>query len=115
MKVFFILTLIAFISCNNFETVSKFVTCLIQKENLMGQVQNIIKSFKTKDISTIFSTIFSAYLALKDDIMDCLKTKPTLRSLQNCERPDLYQKCKEKCEGPMHLLCKKDCFNCWCL
>ena len=114
MKALLLLTLIVFTSCNSFEGISNFVKCL-KKENIMEPVQNVIKSFKTKDISSIFTTLLSAFYALKDSIKNCLNAKPTLRKLQNCANPELYEKCREKCKGPMHLLCKKDCYNCWCL
>ena len=116
MKVLLIFTLLILTSCNNYlEKASDFLTCILKKENVIEQFLNVIKSFKTKDFSTIISTIFSAYLTVKDDVMECLNTKSTLRFLQNCINQEMNQKCRSKCKGPMHLLCKKDCFNCWCL
>ena len=116
MKSILIIALVALVACGNFEnSVLDLVQCVLKNENIKEQALNVFKSFKTKDFPTIFSTIISAYLAVKDDVKECLTPKPSLRRLSQCLHEDYYQRCRERCKGMLHMICKKHCYNCWCL
>ena len=116
MKSLLIITLVALVACGNFgEKALEFIECVLKKENIKNQAVNLFNSFKTKDISNIISTGISAYLSVKDDIKECLEPKPALRSLAVCGNQKLYDNCKKRCKGMLHMICKKDCFNAWCL
>ena len=108
---FLFIALIAYGNCFDFS----IITCIITNENIQQQAINIFKAIKTKDIPTIISTVISAYFSIKDDVMNCLEPKPALRATAECQKPELYARCKEKCTGMLHMICKKDCYNCWCL
>ena len=115
MKSLLIITLIALVACGNFgENALDFIGCVLKNENIQTQAINLFNSFKTKDVSNIITTVISVYLSVKDDIKECLEPKPALRSLYECINQKGYQKCREKCKGILHMICKRDCFNTWC-
>ena len=116
MKSFLIITLIALVACGNFgENALDFIGCVLKNENIRNQAVNLFKSFKKKDVSNIIATAVSVYLSVKDDIKECLEPKSTLRSLAGCSNQEYYDKCKKKCKGMLNMICKKDCYNLWCL
>ena len=116
MRSLFIITLIALVACGNFgENALDFIGCVLKNENIKNQAVNLFNSFKTKDVSNIILTAVSVYFSVKDDIKECLEPKPTLRSLQDCVKREYYEKCRQRCKGMLHMICKKDCFNAWCL
>ena len=116
MKSLLIITLLALVSCGNFgENALDFIGCVIKNENIKNQAVNLINSFKTKDVSNIISTVISFYLSNKDDIKECLEPNPTLRAMAGCVNQKNYDNCRQRCKGMLHLICKKDCYNAWCL
>ena len=116
MKSLLIITLLALVACGNFgENALDFIGCVIKNENIKNQAVNLFNSFKTKDVSNIISTAIFAYLSVKDEIKECLEPKPAFRSLQACVNQKNYDNCRQRCKGMLHMICKKDCFNAWCL
>ena len=116
MKSLLIVTLIAIVACSNFEEqILDVFQCLLKSESIKEQIPKVINSFKTKDVPTIISTCFSAYLAVKDDVKECLTSKKPLRNLQECVNKKYFDICNKKCVGMLYLICKKDCYNAWCL
>ena len=116
MRSLLIITLVALVACGNFgENALDFIGCVLKNENIKNQAINLFNSFKTKDVSNIILTAISAYFSVKDDIKECLEPKPTLRSLQSCVNQKYYDNCRKTCKGMLHMICKKDCFNAWCL
>ena len=105
------LALIAYGNCFDFSV----ITCIITNQNIQKQAINIYKAIQTKDITKIITTVISAYFSVKDDVEQCLEPKPALRAAAECVRPELYSRCREKCKGMLHMICKKDCYNAWCL
>ena len=89
--------------------------CIFKNENIIEQALNIYKSFQTRDISKIISTVFSAYFVIEENVRQCFEEKPALRSLTECVNPKYYELCRSKCQGMLHMICKKDCYNAWCL
>ena len=116
MRSLLIITLVALVACGNFgENTLDFIGCVLKNENIKNQAVNLFNSFKTKDVSNIISTAIFAYLSVKDDIKECLEPKPALRTLVECANKEGYNKCRKKCKGILHMICKRDCFNAWCL
>ena len=116
MKTMLIITLVALVVCGNFgENALDFIGCVLKNENIKTQAINLFNSFKTKDISNIISTAISVYLSVKDDIKECLEPMPALRSLGGCVNQKYYDNCRKRCKGMLHMICKKDCYNAWCL
>ena len=89
--------------------------CILKNEKIYEQAINIINSIQTKDFPTIISTLFSAYEVVKENVMQCIQEKPALRALGACVNQKYYDICKSTCKGMLHMICKKDCYNCWCL
>ncbi len=89
--------------------------CILKNEKIYEQALNIIDSIQTKDVPTIISTLFSAYAVIKENVMECIEEKPILRTLSGCVNQKYYDICISKCIGMLHMICKKDCYNCWCL
>ena len=118
MKVSYLILFIALIAYGNCFDIST-ITCIITNEKVQQQVINVYKAIQTEDFTTIITTAISAYYSVKDEIEKCFEPKPALRALEiqpvECARPDSYAKCKERCKGALHMICKKDCFNLWCL
>jgi hypothetical protein len=40
---------------------------------------------------------------------------PIFRALKGCVNQKNYDRCRSTCHGMLHLICKKDCYNAWCL
>ena len=116
MRSLLIITLVALVSCGNFgENALDFIGCVLKNENIKNQAVNLFNSFKTKDVSNIILTAVSVYFSVKDEIKQCLEPKPALRSLESCVNQQYYDNCRQRCKGMLHMICKKDCFNAWCL
>ena len=116
MKSLLILTLIAIVACSNFEDqILDVFQCLLKNERIKEQIPKIINSFKSKDVPTIISAVFSAYQTVKDDVKECFSSKKSLRNLQECVNKEYFDICNKKCVGMLYLICKKDCYNAWCL
>ena len=116
MKLILTILLIALVTGSNVnkEGIDIFL-CILKNEKIQEEVIKVLKAFETKDISTIISTVFSAYFIVKENVMECIDEKPALRSLSGCVNQKNYDLCRSKCKGMLHLICKKDCYNCWCL
>ena len=118
MKASYLILFIALIAHGNCFDIST-ITCIISNEKVQQQVVNVYKAIQTKDLKTIISSAIFAYYSVKDEIAKCFEPKPALRTLEiqpaTCARPDSYAECKERCKGTLHMICKKDCFNLWCL
>ena len=116
MKSLLIIILVALVACNNNrENAKEFIECVLKNENIKNQTVDLFNSFKTKDVSNIISTAISFYLSVKDDIKECLEPNPTLRAMAGCVNQKNYDNCRQRCKGMLHLICKKDCYNAWCL
>lgn len=116
MKPILIILLIALVTGNNIQKEKiDIVLCILKNEKIKEEVINVIQAFETKDISNIISTVFSAYFVIQENVMNCINEKPTLRSLTGCVNQKFYDRCRSKCHGMLHLICKKDCYNAWCL
>ena len=61
-----------------------FFLCILKNEKIQEEAIKVLKAFETKDISTIISTVFSAYFVVKENVMECIDEKPALRSLSGC-------------------------------
>ena len=106
-----LLALVAGTNNNGFEILS----CILKNDKIYDQALNIANSILTNDISNIITTIFSAYEVIKETVLQCFQEKQTLRALGGCVNQKYYDNCIAKCKGMLHLICKKDCYNCWCL
>ena len=116
MRPILILLLITLVTGNNIEKEKiDIVLCILKNEKVREEVIKIIKSFETKDITKIIKTIFSSYPSIKEDVMNCVNKKPIPIPETDCIKPKLHESCRSKCKGMLHLLCKKDCYNTWCL
>ncbi len=116
MKPILILFLIALVTGNNIKKEKiDIIVCILKNEKVREEVLNVIKSFETKDFTKIISTVFSAYFVIKENVMNCINEKPILRSLTGCINQKNYDRCRSQCKGMLHLICKKDCYNAWCL
>ena len=103
MKPILILFLIALVTGNNIKKEKiDIIVCILKNEKVREEVLNVIKSFETKDFTKIISTVFSAYFVIKENVMNCINQKN-------------YDRCRSQCKGMLHLICKKDCYNAWCL
>ena len=86
------------------------VTCLVRNEIVKESVVNVVKAVKTKDLSTIVSTVVSAYRTAKDDVKQCLQFEPVLKG---CGQK--YFACINNCPlGDIFGDCRKDCYNAYC-
>ena len=91
------------------------MSCILKNDKIYDQALNIANSILTNGISNIIETIFSAYEIVKENVLQCFQEKPALRALGGCVNQLYYDNCIAKCKGMLHLICKKDCYNCWCL
>ena len=89
--------------------------CIVKNTKIQEQAINLFNSFKTGDISSIIPTVFSSYFIVKENVIQCFEEKPALRALSECVNQKYYDLCRSKCVGMLHMICKKDCYNCWCL
>ena len=109
------LAVFAYGNCFDIDTIK----CIISNEKVQEQFMKVLEALKTKDMTTIITTVTTAYLSVKDEINKCLEPKPVLRALEvqpvECAKPESYAKCKERCKGMLNMICRKDCFNLWCL
>ena len=99
MKAVYLLLLISLASCL---TLKEKIECFTENKNLLKQVFKVIESFKTKDITTIFTTALSAYYSVKDEIKDCLEGEPNLqmtycawRCRNAYDKPSCIQMCEK--------------------
>ncbi len=114
MKSLLIIALVALVACNNYrENAKEFIECVLKNENI--KTVDLFNSFKTKDVSNIISNAISFYLSAKDHLKECLEPKPNLRAMAGCVNQKNYDNCRQRCKGMLHLICKKDCYNAWCL
>ena len=121
MKYCLLIALIALVSSSSNDYSLDVLACVLKNEKIYTQAIKIIEAIKTQDMSTIVSTFLSSYEVLKEVINECTQEKPTFRALEEdvkpivCANQARYDKCKSKCKGMLHMICKKDCYNCWCL
>ena len=114
MKSLLIIALVALVACNNYrENAKEFIECVLKNENI--KTVDLFNSFKTKDVSNIISNAISFYLSAKDHLKECLEPNPNLRAMAGCVNQKNYDNCRQRCKGMLHLICKKDCYNAWCL
>ena len=120
MKFSLFIALIAIVSVGTNDYSLDVLTCILKNEKVYAQAIKIIDAIKTEDMSTIISTFLSSYEVLKEVISECTQEKPNFRALEEvkpiiCANQERYDKCKANCKGMLHMICKKDCYNCWCL
>ena len=120
MKFSLIIALIALVSVGSNDYSRDVIECILENDKIITQAMKIIEAIKTEDMSTIISTFLSSYEVLKEVINECTQKKPTFRALEEvkpiiCANQERYDMCKAKCKGMLHMICKKDCYNCWCL
>jgi len=116
MKPILTILLIALVTASNVNKKGNNIfLCISKNEKIREEGIKVLKAFETKDISNIISTIFSAYFVIKENVMKCYDEKPALRSLKGCVNQKNYERCRANCKGMLHLICKKDCYNAWCL
>ena len=110
MKVVLLLFLLAFASCNN---VLDKILCIAQNKKVIEQATNIIDAIKTKDLQAILSKVFLAYLAVKDDIKECLVDEPVLQV--GCRFEQQFKECKMySCEYMDEYECMEYCYRKYC-
>ena len=110
MKVLLLLFLLAFASCN---TVLDKILCIAQNKKVIEQATNIIEAIKTKDLQAIISKAFLAYLAVKDDIKECLVDEPVLQV--GCRYEPQFKECKMySCDYMDQYECIEYCYRKYC-
>ena len=118
MKSYYLILFVALIACSNCFDFSTLV-CLITNEKIKNEAMKVYDAIQTQDIQNIIVTVWSAYLSVKDEFDKCLEPTPSLRALEvvavPCSNEEEYGKCRERCTGMLNMLCKKDCYNLWCL
>ena len=120
MKFGLIIALIALVSAGSNDYSLDVLECILKNEKIYDQAIKFIEAIKTEDMSTIISTFLSSYEVLKEVITECTQEKPSVRALDEvkpivCANQERYDKCRANCKGMLHMICKKDCYNCWCL
>ena len=120
MKFGLIIALIALVSAESNDYSLDVLECILKNEKIYDQAIKFIEAIKTGDMSTIISTFLSSYEVLKEVITECTQEKPSFRALEEvkpivCANQERYDKCRANCKGMLHMICKKDCYNCWCL
>ena len=110
MKALLLLLLLTFASCN---TVLEKILCIVQNKKVIEQATNIIDAIKTKDLQTILSKAVLAYLAVKDDIKECLIDEPVLQV--GCRFEQQFKECKMySCDYMDEYECMEYCYRKYC-
>ena len=110
MKSFLLVAILAIVACGSVEDrIIEVVTCLVRNEKVKESVVNVVKAVKTKDLSTIVSTVVSAYRTAKDDVKQCLQFKPVLKG---CGQK--YFTCVDHCGIDLFGVCRKNCYTAYC-
>jgi hypothetical protein len=112
MKSFLLVAILAIVACGTVEDrILEIVTCLVRNEKVKENVVNVVKALKTKDLPTIVSAAVSAYGATKYEVKKCIDFEPVLT--KGCGSQ--YLRCVNHCAWDIFGVCRKDCYNAYCL
>ena len=110
MKVLYLFVLFFFVSCN---TALDKIRCIIENEKIVEQATKVVESFKTKDFEKILAQVFETYMAIKDDVKECLIDEPVLSI--GCRFEIQFKECKLfSCDYMDEYECMEYCYRKYC-